>query len=86
MYKLSAYMSIKDNTFVFFISFIYIRNLNQIKKHPFSPVYLFLAVKQQPGYVFAKLIIRLINAVADVVNNDSEVNEKMKLYFFQTIA
>ncbi len=37
--------------------------------------------KAAPGYAMAKLIIKLINAVAETVNSDPEVNERLKVAF-----
>ena len=57
---------------------------HQIKTNPdFKMVphtYIFGA-KAAPSYVFAKEIIELINAVANVVNNDPEVNKYIKVVF-----
>ncbi len=39
------------------------------------------AGKAAPGYFMAKLIIRLITAVADLVNSDKEVNDKLRVAF-----
>ncbi|RDV16879.1 glycogen/starch/alpha-glucan phosphorylase [Pontibacter diazotrophicus] len=47
----------------------------------FSPSAFIFAGKAAPGYIMAKLLIKLINSVADLVNQDTEVNDKMKVVF-----
>lgn len=61
-------------------------NYFEIKTNPdfkmYSTTYIFGA-KAAPSYVFAKDIIKLINSVAKVVNNDPEVNKYMKVVFME---
>ena len=50
--------------------------------HPDSvPRTVIIAGKAAPGYVMAKQIIRLINDVADIVNNDQRAGDRLKLVF-----
>lgn len=39
------------------------------------------AAKAAPAYVFAKKVIQLIHSIADVVNNDPEISQYMKIVF-----
>lgn len=57
---------------------------NQIKANPqgsFVPITKIFAGKAAPGYFIAKLIIKLINSVADVVNRDTDLNNLLKIVF-----
>ncbi|MBI5917909.1 MAG: glycogen/starch/alpha-glucan phosphorylase [Nitrosomonadales bacterium] len=46
-----------------------------------TPRTVIIAGKAAPGYAMAKRIIRLINDVADIVNNDQRIDGKLKLVF-----
>ena len=50
-------------------------------QRPTTPKTYIFAGKAAPSYNFAKLIIKLINNVADVVNNDPQVNDMLKVVF-----
>ena len=59
---------------------------NQIKEHPemsFYPRTSIFGAKASAGYIRAKEIIKLINSVADVVNNDRSINGKLKVVFIE---
>ena len=59
---------------------------NQIKEHPersFYPRTFIFGAKASAGYIRAKQIIKLINSVADVVNNDRSINGKLKVVFIE---
>jgi len=59
---------------------------NEIKEHPdmeFYPRTFIFGAKAAAGYRNAKLTIKLINSVADVVNNDASINGKLKVVFIE---
>ena len=59
---------------------------NHIKEHPersFYPRTFIFGAKASAGYIRAKQIIKLINSVADVVNNDRSINGKLKVVFIE---
>ena len=59
---------------------------NELKEHPdmeFYPRTFIFGAKAAAGYRNAKLTIKLINSVADVVNNDPAINGKIKVVFIE---
>ena len=59
---------------------------NELKEHPemeFYPRTFIFGAKAAAGYRNAKLTIKLINSVADVINNDPSINGKIKVVFIE---
>lgn len=59
---------------------------NELKANPemdFTPTTFIFGAKAAAGYKTAKLTIKLINSVADVVNNDPAIKDKIKVVFIE---
>lgn len=59
---------------------------NELKEHPdmdFYPRTFIFGAKAAAGYKIAKLTIKLINSVANVINNDRSIGDKIKVVFIE---
>ncbi len=70
---------------VFKIMDIYNRLLNDPSYKPRPTAFIFSG-KAAQSYTFAKEVIRLINSVADVINNDKRVNDVIRVAFVPNFA
>ena len=62
---------------------------NQLKENPdldIRPCTFIFSGKAAGSYVFAKDVIKLINSVADVVNNDPLIHDKIKVVFIENFC
>ena len=70
-----------------FLNILHVMYLyNELKKNPgmdFFPRTFIFGAKAAAGYRNAKLTIKLINSVADVVNNDASIGGKIKVVFIE---
>ncbi len=70
---------------VFKVIYLY----NRIKEDPsyaLTPATFIFSGKAAQGYAFAKDVIRLVNSVAYVVNNDPAVNDRIRVAFVENFA
>ncbi|XP_048475676.1 glycogen phosphorylase, muscle form [Rhincodon typus] len=59
---------------------------NRIKKEPnkqYTPRTIMIGGKAAPGYHMAKLIVRLITAISNIVNNDPIVGDRLKVIYLE---
>lgn len=73
----------------FMLTLYAIAQYNKLKENPdldVVPRTIILAGKAAPGYTMAKLFIKLMNDVGDKINNDPDVNGKLKFLFLENYS
>ena len=70
---------------VLHIMYLYNRLLKNPEQEFFPRTFIF-AGKAAPGYYMAKQIIKLINVLADKINNDQTINNKIKVVFLENYS
>ena len=89
IYQNLEYMENYNPDYVLILSGDHIQSrilLHDIKSHPnkdFYPKTYIFGAKAAAGYLTAKLTIKLINSVAEVINNDPDIKGKIKVVFIE---
>jgi starch phosphorylase len=78
--RLHAYKRQLLNIFRIMHLYFEMKNDPSFRIHPMTFIF---GAKAAPSYVFAKKVIELILGVADVINNDEELNKYMKVIFIE---
>ena len=68
--------------FAFFLIAQYLKIKNGQKRN-ITPRTAIISGKAAPGYFMAKLVIKFINNVAEIINNDPDMNNKLKVVFLE---
>ena len=55
----------------------------KVLEYVFNPQSFIFGAKAASGYYFAKKVIKLINSIAEKVNNDSDTNQLLKVVFVE---
>ncbi len=68
------------------LSFYILSQYLKLKKDPRAPALprtFILSGKAAPGYFMAKLIIKFINSIAEIINKDKSINDRLKVVFLE---
>lgn len=61
--------------------YLQIKHASNEEKKKFIPRVCFVGGKAAPGYLNAKRIIKLVNAISNTVNNDKDIGDFFKVVF-----